>query len=262
MQNSSLNSLEHINTYLQSIEKQNFVILDNIKRLQEKLKSLLNLKKEIESIKQEVAAFKKDLLFLKQKTPQMAVKSSSKGVEETISEKSEESIKIEQPRESEKTIGEETESVSFPYIQVFLVGSHYFALPLDRIANVYSLSPKKIKKLLDKEKIYLKELKGFLGKLSKNMKGSLRQVKEKNLEKIEAFVFHLPLAEKKEIEYNEAVLIDCEKRYGVIFVSEFLDKVFLPEKGEKIQKGEIEARVFIPELGKIYLINPCALFNR
>ena len=45
----------------------------------------------------------------------MAVKSSSKGVEETISEKSEESIKIEQPRESE-TIGEETESVSFPYI--------------------------------------------------------------------------------------------------------------------------------------------------
>ncbi len=264
---SQNSSLEDINTYLQSIEKQNFIILDNIKHFQEKIEPLLDLKKEIEFIKQEVVASKKEDTP-RQEIPQTALpqeagKTASTKTEETLGLKQIKETK--ETEESERTIKEEEEiePLSFPYVQVFMLGSNYIALPFDCIANVYSISSKKIKKLLKKEKIRLKELKGFWRKLSKNMKGSLKKAKEKDLEKMEVPVLHLSLADKEKIQYNTAILVDCRKQYGVIFASKFLgNKTFLPEKGEKIQQDDIEARVFIPKVGEAYLLNPCILLNR
>lgn len=217
-------------------------------RLADLQKGLERIQFQLTTIEQFKSEIKSEIDGLKQKIAEI----ESRLILQEMAEKTTKETREEKPEETEETLE------MLPYVMVFSFGSEKIAVPVDNIANIYSISPKKAARLQEKDIIFLKELKGFWGKLKKNMKGELKNLKEKELEKMEVPVLKIALngkAEKKVLK--NAILMQESGKYSILFVGDFVSKkLYLPESSERIDKEGIKARVEIPECGMAYLINP------
>ncbi len=116
-------------------------------------------------------------------------------------------------REQKDTESEESNE----YVRLFKLDQEDIAIPAEYFNNLYKL-PNKIKNQIHSiESIQLGELSSFFHKLSKNMKGSLQDVPEKELKKISAEV---KLLINDKIDYQYAVLCSCDDRYIIVPVSD------------------------------------------
>ncbi|MDL1969753.1 MAG: hypothetical protein LWW94_02040 [Candidatus Desulfofervidaceae bacterium] len=228
---------EQLDTKFADLQKQ-------FEKIQPQLTAIEELKFEIDSLKQKITEIESKLIL--QEMKEEAAK------ETATRETEEEKVFTEKPEETEEILE------MLPYVMVFSLGSEKIAVPVDNIANIYSVSPKKAANLQEKTSVLLKEFKGFWRKLKKNMKGELRALKEKELEKMEVPVLKIALngeTEKKVLK--NAILIQESGKYGILFVGDLVSKrLHLPEKSEKIDKEGIKAKVEISECGEAYLINP------
>jgi len=144
-----------------------------------------------------------------------------------------------------------------PYVYVFHLDDKLVAFPYESVLNIYSISDEKAKKLLSLEQFKLKYLKGFMKKLKKNMRGSLRKKKEKELKELVVFSKNISLATEN-TNYSNALLVECGDKYNVFFVGkELSSKAYLPISIEQKDENDIMGHVVIEGTKKAFLINPC-----
>jgi len=245
--------------YFQKLETKISDVLKEIEQIYSRLVIIEDFKLEFDFLKQKLIELENKLKEEKIEVVETKEKASLEEIKKEI-EEIEKMSEVKEEEVKEEVIAEEPLEEMWPYVLVFSFGNKLIALPVENIANIYSISPKKAQKLKEKEKIYLKELKSFWHKLRKNMKGNLKNLKEKELEKMEVPV--LSLSQSDEGSYNTAVLIESGEKYGVLFLGKIISKnTFLPEKGKKIEENEIEAEVEIPDKGIAYLVNPSYFFE-
>ncbi|KUJ95869.1 MAG: hypothetical protein PWR24_1547 [Desulfonauticus sp.] len=142
----------------------------------------------------------------------------------------------------------------YPYVRLFELKDKIIALDDELILNMYKVSPSKAKKLYSKESFNLKELGGLFSKLSKKMRGSLSDKKDKELKKLEVQVYKYPdeLVDK----FKYAILVEGDP-YKVLFVKDiYKNMLFLPEdKQDNDEDNVFDYKYKIDKIGYAYSFN-------
>ena len=131
---------------------------------------------------------------------------------------------------------EEIEEVPFYLISI---GEERFALPAEVVINVYKISSKKAKKLVQKPLIKFGQIGSFFNPITKGLTGELKEKKKGELENM--FLNVLQPETDTEGEYHAAVVVKIPdmENYGVIFVNQSLKEVIKGRKMEdKIETSE------------------------
>jgi len=251
----TISQIQHVNARISDFLKQ-------IEEINDKFVVMETFKSEFDLLKEKIIDLERHFISQKETTSEIKVEPESGILEEKPQIKEappEPELKTEVPEEPETK--ELPISETWPYVLVFSLEEKLIALPLDNIANIYPVSSKKAKSLIQKESILLKEFKSFWRKLSKNMKGELKNLKEKDLKNLEVPVLKLSWEQTEDIIYNTAVLLQYNEKYGILFLNKMVfKKPYLSETGNKIGEKEIEAEIETPK-GMAYLINPAYLLK-
>jgi len=254
------NKAEQTTSQIQHVNARISDFLKQIEEINTRFVVMETFKSEFDLLKKKITDLEN--IFIQQKEAASEIKVEPEPIEEKPQIKEappEPELKTEAPKEPETE--ELPVSETWPYVLVFSLEEKLIALPLDNIANIYPVSPKKAKSLIQKESILLKEFKSFWRKLGKNMKGELKNLKEKDLKNLEVPVLKLSWNQKEDTVYNTAVLLQYNEKYGILFLNKMIfKKPYLSETGNKIGEKEIEAEIETPK-GMAYLINPAYLLE-
>ncbi|CAD7781993.1 MAG: hypothetical protein KCCBMMGE_01212 [Candidatus Methanoperedenaceae archaeon GB37] len=249
----TISQIQHLNAKISDFLKQ-------IEEINAKFVIMETFKSEFDLLKEKITHLEN--IFIQQKEAVSERKVEPEPIEEKPQIKEappQPELKTEIPEESETK--ELPVSETWPYVLVFSLEEKLIALPLNNIANIYPVSPKKAKSLIQRDSILLKEFKSFWRKLSKNMKGELKNLKEKDLKNLEVPVLKLSWEQTEDTVYNTAVLLQYNGKYGILFLNKMIfEKPYLSETGNKIGEKEIEAEIETPK-GMAYLINPAYLLK-
>lgn len=151
-------------------------------------------------------------------------------------------------------IGDIAEEAS-EYVRVFKLDDQNIAIPADYFNNVYKLPGKLKKQIHTMESVALGDLSSFFRKLSKNMKGSLQDVPEKELKKMSA---DINLISEDLTDYPFAVLCSCDDLILLIPVTGKHENASLVAgKRNDIENRLSPFSVEIDNQGTIPLIIPC-----
>jgi len=249
----TISPIQHLNAKISDFLKQ-------IEEINARFVVMETFKSEFDLLKEKITHLEN--IFIQQKEAVSERKVESEPIEKKPQIKEappQPELKTEIPEESETK--ELPVSETWPYVLVFSLEEKLIALPLNNIANIYPVSSKKARSLIQRESILLKEFKSFWRKLSKNMKGELKNLKEKDLKNLEVPVLKLSWEQTEDTTYNTAVLLQYNGRYGILFLNKMIfKKPYLSETGNKIGEKEIEAEIDTPK-GMAYLINPAYLLK-
>ena len=252
------NKAEQTTSQIQHLNAQISDFLKQIEEINARFVVMETFKSEFDLLKKKITELEN--IFIQQKEAALERKVEPEPIEERPQIKEaplESELKTEVPEKAETK--ELPVSETWPYVLVFTLEEKLIALPLDNIANIYPVSPKKAKSLIQKKSILLKEFKSFWRKLSKNMKGELKNLKENDLKNLEVPVLKLSWKQTEDTVYNTAVLLQYNGKYGILFLNKMIfKKPYLSETGNKIGEKEIEAKIETPK-GMAYLINPAYL---
>lgn len=252
------NKAEQTTSQIQHLNAQISDFLKQIEEINARFVVMETFKSEFDLLKKKITELEN--IFIQQKEAALERKVEPEPIEERPQIKEaplESELKTEVPEKAETK--ELPVSETWPYVLVFTLEEKLIALPLDNIANIYPVSPKKAKSLIQKKSILLKEFKSFWRKLSKNMKGELKNLKENDLKNLEVPVLKLSWEQTEDTVYNTAVLLQYNGKYGILFLNKLVSqKPYLSETGNKIGEKEIEAKIETPK-GMAYLINPAYL---
>jgi len=252
------NKAEQTTSQIQHLNAQISDFLKQIEEINARFVVMETFKSEFDLLKKKITELEN--IFIQQKEAALERKVEPEPIEERPQIKEaplESELKTEVPEKAETK--ELPVSETWPYVLVFTLEEKLIALPLDNIANIYPVSPKKAKSLIQKKSILLKEFKSFWRKLSKNMKGELKNLKENDLKNLEVPVLKLSWKQTEDTVYNTAVLLQYSGKYGILFLNKLVSqKPYLSETGNKIGEKEIEAKIETPK-GMAYLINPAYL---
>ncbi len=252
------NKAEQTTSQIQHLNAQISNFLKQIEEINARFVVMETFKSEFDLLKKKITELEN--IFIQQKEAALERKVEPEPIEERPQIKEaplESELKTEVPEKAETK--ELPVSETWPYVLVFTLEEKLIALPLDNIANIYPVSPKKAKSLIQKKSILLKEFKSFWRKLSKNMKGELKNLKENDLKNLEVPVLKLSWKQTEDTVYNTAVLLQYNGKYGILFLNKMIfKKPYLSETGNKIGEKEIEAKIETPK-GMAYLINPAYL---
>ncbi len=269
----SSENILRINEDIQQLSK-------DIKKISMSLELVLGLRSELEVLKEkledissQIVSVSKPVLDTTSKKEEVIIESEEEIKEESVEEsfednttlleglkeKEEEPLPLEEQEEGD--LVELVEKEEWPYVRIFSYGGKLIAIPIEYIANIYSISNSKAINLLKKDMILLKEVKSFWRKLKTNLRGDLKRLNEKELKKLEVSVLRLSLEDEEIREgYKSAVLLGVDDRYGVLFLGKPFKKVYFPEKGKPSEKEFIKAEIEISE-GKAFLLDVEAILS-
>lgn len=258
-QEQTINQIQHLDARIPDFLKE-------IEKINARLELIEAFKPEFSLLKQKITGLE-NILIQKETAPEIEFEPKPEPkVSEEISETREAELEPELKPEIPEEVSETREAAAleiWPYVSVFSLGEKLIALPLENVANTYPVSSKKAKNLPQKGSILLKKIKSFWHKLRKNMRGELKNLKEKDLENLKVPVLKLSLDEAENAIYKTAVLLQHNEKYGILFLNKIdSKKLYLPERGNKIGEKEIEAEIEIPGVGIAYLINPGFLLEQ
>jgi len=144
------------------------------------------------------------------------------------------SERIPSPEEIPITLQETSETKEIKQVPFYLIniGEERFAIPIEVVINVYKISSKKAKKLVQKPLIKFGQIGSFLNPITKGLTGELKEKKKGELENM--FLNVLQPETDTEGEYHAAVVVKIPdmENYGVIFVNQSLKEVI---KGRKME---------------------------
>jgi len=141
---------------------------------------------------------------------------------------------IPSPEEIPITLPETLETEEIEQVPFYLIsiGEERFAIPTEVVINVYKISSKKAKKLVQKPLIKFGQIGSFLNPITKGLTGELKEKKKAELENM--FLNVLQPETDTVGEYNGAVVVKIPdiENYGVIFVNQPLKEII---KGRRIE---------------------------
>jgi len=151
------------------------------------------------------------------------------------------SERIPSPEETPIKLPETSETEEIEEVPFYLIGigEERFAIPAEVVINVYKISSKKAKKLVQKPLIKFGQIGSFLNPITKGLTGELKEKKKGELENM--FLNVLQPETDTEGEYHAAVVVKIPdmENYGVIFVNQSLKEVIKGRKMEdKIETSE------------------------